>query len=280
MFNTIYTSTDQANASGGELFSLIGTYFMHALIKGSDGKVKKLLSSESKPLELNERSIEIQLRTAFGTGEFEKVYVAFASDFVLIPEKYFEEEGMRDHLEVSLGKGYDEAYAFESIEASNARLAWYAPTEQVEAVRNVFKDALISQAAVPVIKRLYSAPFVTERSGGVIDANAKDVVFCHILKEAFELFCLKDGKLHLANRFPVRGNEDRLYFLSNAVQQVGLKWSGLDLYLSDATGSQGFAAFLSDRFNVSILNFAPETASELSAHYNNYFNILAFAGCV
>jgi hypothetical protein len=188
---------------------------------------KKIVAFKSTPLNIStEKLMARRLKEwleseDFFKSSFNQVWVfVFTENFTIIPEEYNSKENQQDFASVLFDQNTDFTLIENKIEPLHSRLYFPVQSEIVEVLQLFFSNA---KCFHPVSKFL-QIPF---------HSNKRNSAFIVSMKKYFYLIVKRNNKLLLAGSFLSSHQNDLVYNVLNAFQQLETARSETDLIIAD-----------------------------------------------
>ncbi len=157
------------------------------------------------------------------TFPFHEVNILFQNKLnTLVPAPLFDVENKNFYLGFNHAFQENSRIVFDPLKTNEAVNVYYIPNPFVEKVKDLWPNAKISHFSSALIESL-AIGFKNK-----IDNNR---LFVHVEAKTFSAVYFKDNKLHFYNQFSYRTQEDFIYFLLAAIEQLSLNPEDVKLCL-------------------------------------------------
>jgi hypothetical protein len=218
---------------------------------------KKIVAFKSTPLKISSKNLIVRRLKEWLESEdffkkpFNEVRVfIFTEIFTIIPDECYSGENQHDLQSVLFDQETGYSLVENNIEILNARLYFPIQSEITEVLQLLFDNA---ECIHPVTKLLQIPLYSNKRNCAVIVS----------MKQNFYLIVKRNNKLLLANSFQVSHQDDLVYNVLNAFQQLETARSETELFITDVLSNVNeIKGLLQPYFgNISTLNTAELTVN-------------------
>lgn len=202
-------------------------------------------------------------------NQYKSVTVKYQSfKHTFIPEEFYSEETKKSFLHLNCGIEPNEIILSDHLTLHKTHLAYLVPEQIYVTLKDWFPNAEFSHSATPFIQHLFD-----------ISETSKTEVYCNVNISNFELVVFKKGKLELYNHFQFTNEEDFIYYLLYAYEQLLLNTETIPTYFTGKVANPSPIFDVTYRYlrNVAMLPFQISTLQgELIEDYNctEFYNIL------
>ena len=181
-------------------------------------------------------------------GKFATVSILFEDcRFTLLPLPLFDLNNYLSIYEFNFTHTIGEEVFYTAMAVSDAVLIYGVPNGLVDSLKNNFPNAIFFHANFPLL-----TAFINKYR----NAGSQGLLLTNFRNGAMDILILNERKLQLLNSFTCKTDEDVLYFLVFAIEQIGLNPETVDLYLSGIIERDSNLHFLIKKYvrNVRFIN--------------------------
>lgn len=181
-------------------------------------------------------------------GKFESVNILFEDcRFTLLPLPLFDLNSYRSIYEYNFTNTIGEEVFYTAVPVSDAVLIYGVPIGLVDSLKKRYPNARFFHGNIPLLTTFINKYRNTDNQGSVL-ANFRN--------GAMDILVLNERKLQLLNSYTCQTDEDVLYFLVFAIEQIGLNPETADLHLSGIIERDSNLHFLIKKYvrNVCFIN--------------------------
>jgi len=181
-------------------------------------------------------------------GKFASVNILFEDcRFTLLPLPLFDPNNYRSNYAFNFTNTSGEEILYTSLPVSDAVLLYGVPAGLVDSLKKRFPIVRFYHSNFPLLTAFINKYRNTDNQGSVL-ANFRN--------GAMDILILNDRKLQLLNSYNCKSDEDVLYFLVFAIEQIGLNPETIELHLSGMIERDSNLHILINKYvrNVRLLN--------------------------
>ena len=181
-------------------------------------------------------------------GQFSSVNILFEDcRYTLLPLPLFDLNSYQSIYEYNFTNTIDEEVFYTAVPVSDAVLLYGVPIGLVDSLKERYPNARFFHGNIPLLTTFINK-YRNEDNQGSVLANFRN--------GAMDILVLNERKLQLLNSYTCKTDEDVLYFLVFAIEQIGLNPETADLHLSGIIEQDSNLYFLIKKYvrNVCFIN--------------------------
>ena len=181
-------------------------------------------------------------------GEFASVNILFEdSRYTILPIPLFDLNNYQLIYEYNFTNTTGEEVFYNAVPVSDAVLIYGIPSGLVDSLKKRYPNARFFHGNIPLL-----TTFINKYR----NANNQGSVLANFRIGAMDILVLNDRKLQLLNSYTCKTDEDFLYFLVFAIEQIGLNPESANLQLSGSIVQDSNLHFLIQKYvrNVRFIN--------------------------
>ncbi|MDP4289909.1 MAG: DUF3822 family protein [Bacteroidota bacterium] len=181
-------------------------------------------------------------------GNFASVNILFEDcRFTLLPSDLFDDHNYQTIYNYNFSKSVEEEVFYSTLPILDTVLIYGVPSGLVESFKKRYPIAKFYHGNFPLLTS-FVQKYRNEDNQGSVLANFRT--------GAMDILILHERKLQLLNSYTCKVNEDVLYFLIFAIEQIGLNPETVELYLSGKIEKDSNLLFMIKKYvrNIRLIN--------------------------